>query len=132
MASKKVRAVCIACGANKEDAWEPCDQCGLNPESDEGSLIKSVYLSVGRYEDEDDRERYATELLEIANRIRKGDVIEYLPTELARLSEQKKFVDSVTGWHLVLYLLRVFLPGILIVVMLFLMAYFLQWVQSQK
>lgn len=132
MASENISAVCIKCGAFKEFPWELCDQCGLNPEQDEQSLVKSVYLSVGRYEEEDDRKRYSDELREIANRIRSGESIEYPPSELICLLEQKKLVDAVTGWHLVKYLMWFFLPGILFVAALFLMGYVLQWLTAQR
>ena len=89
-------AFCVRCGSGKDRPWNSCGQCGLDPSSDESLLIRSVYLSLGRYEDPDEQERYRPELERLAGIVRAGGEIAYDPGELARLAEQKAMVESVS------------------------------------
>lgn len=92
--------------------------CGFRPGEETDDLVKSVYLSVGRYDTEEERTRYRTELEMIASRLREGHGFEFDPTELERLRMQKGHVESISTGSLVRYLLRVFLPGIIFLLIL--------------
>jgi uncharacterized membrane protein YvbJ len=65
-----VNALCPRCGTPKKRPWKKCSNCGLDPANDEDALVKSVYLSVERFEDADDRRRHGKEMDELAIRFR--------------------------------------------------------------
>ena len=92
----------------------------VNPQQDEQTTAKSLYLSVARFEAEHEEGDHDDELLELSRRIRSGESIEYPAAELVRLLKLKEEMVSVNGWHLVTYLLRVFFPAIVLVTALFL------------
>ena len=86
---------------------------------DEDALVKSVYLSSGRYEDEEERARYMEELDGIGALIRNGRPPSFDLQELKRLQQQKRDVESVS-WLSVFYaLFRIFLPGIIFLAILY-------------
>lgn len=103
-------AICVRCGQAKGLPWETCSRCGLNPELDEETLVRSVYLSTGRYDDERRQRRYREELKGYAARIERGEAIEYDPAEMQRLREQKAAVEAFSPARA---LFRIFLPGLL-------------------
>jgi len=108
-------SLCIRCGAKKRAPWRKCKSCGHDPSKERGDLVKSVYLSTGRFEDEDDQADYVHELNRIADRLKLGIEPAYDAEELDRLSMQKKMVDEVGIRQIVGLLFRTFLPGIIIV-----------------
>jgi hypothetical protein len=79
---------------------------------DEETLVKSVYLSTGRYEDGNDQIRYETELLQVAEAIKNGENVGYEEGDLARLRKEKSLVEQFSPWRAVL---RFFLPAILFI-----------------
>jgi len=81
-------------------------------------LVKSVYLSLGRYDTEEERTRYRAELDTISRQLGAGEEIKFDRAELERLRRQKADVDSTGDWSLFRYLVRLFLPGIVIVLLL--------------
>lgn len=106
------RAVCLKCGTTKATAWERCRNCGFDPTRAEDALVKSVYLSVGRYEAEEEQDTYEKQLDVMAAAIRSGEGVRYDVSELQRLRNQKRAVEAAEPWTIVW---RLFLPaGILI------------------
>lgn len=113
-----VNAVCPRCGTSKNRPWKKCSTCGLDPAQDEEWLVKSVYLSVERFEDGDDRRRYGIELEELAVRMRAGEKPDFDPAVLKKLRKQKRLVERVpasAAWGAVF---RLFLPAIIVVIVL--------------
>lgn len=111
-------AICLRCGASKKRPWTACGSCGLDPADDREVLVKSVYLSVERFEDGTERRRYRKELDEIASRIRAGEAPELDEAELKRLRKQRRLVESVPASAILGALFRFFLPVIVVVVIL--------------
>ncbi len=111
-------AICISCGARKRTAYQRCRRCGFDPTKDDTSLVKSVYLSTGRYYSGSETEgeaaeqaRYSTELDHIAELLESGHEIEYDADELARLREQLRLVRSVPRIAVWGAVFRLFLPA---------------------
>jgi hypothetical protein len=111
-------ALCPRCGTSKKRAWAMCRNCGLDPADDEEALVKSVYLSVGRFDDGDDRRRYREELDELGARIRAGESPAFDEAELERLRKQKRLVESVPASAVWGAVFRLFLPVIIVVAVL--------------
>jgi hypothetical protein len=112
-----VYAICLQCGATKKEPYAQCDECGFQPTDDE-SLAKSVYLSLGRYDTPAEQSRYEYELKRLANELRSGREIEFDGEDLARLHAQKLDVESVDDATALRYLLRVVFPGLLFLLVL--------------
>ena len=112
-----VYAVCLRCGTTKKVPYAQCDDCGFQP-TDDDSLIKSVYLSLGRYDTPADQSKYDYELKRLASELSSGQEIEFDGEDLARLRRQKIEVDSVDDGSVLRYLLRVFFPGLLFLLVL--------------
>jgi hypothetical protein len=111
------RALCMRCGVAKKSPYAQCPACGFEPRND-ADLVKSVYLSVGRFEDGDDQARYATQLIDLSSALRAGGSVEYVSSELSRLSQQLTQVRSVSpsaAWGTVA---RLFLPALLFLALL--------------
>jgi len=122
-------SVCISCGVSKSRTWEKCSVCGFDPRGDEIAMAKSVYLSVGRYEEEVDRTRYANELDAIGQTIRDGVIIEYDQAELERLLAQKKAFDRIPMTSVWSAVFRFFLPGFLFIGTLFFLFLLIRWLK---
>lgn len=110
-------AVCLKCGESKDVPYKRCNQCGFSP-TDEDSLVKSVYLSLGRYDTPAEQSKYEYELKELATELRNGREIAFESEGLARLRKQKIEVESVTDVGVLRYLCRVFFPGLLFLIIL--------------
>ena len=113
-----MRAICLKCGSNKSQPCERCEACSFRPSENSDDLVKSVYLSLGRYDTEEERTRYRAELDTISRQLGAGEEIKFDRAELERLRRQKADVDSTGDWSLFRYLVRLFLPGIVIVLLL--------------
>lgn len=113
-----VNALCTRCGTPKKKPWKRCSSCGLDPTQDEDVLVKSVYLSVERFEDGDDRRRYAKELDDLAVRMRAGEKPDFEPAALEKLRKQKRLVESVPVSAVWGAVFRLFLPAIVVVIIL--------------
>ncbi|HVU01153.1 MAG TPA: hypothetical protein VHE30_05350 [Polyangiaceae bacterium] len=111
-------AICIQCGSRKRAASHRCRNCGFQPGDDE-ALLRSVYLSIGRYEEPDAQERYAHELDEVGQQVRSGAPPEFDSTELNRLREQLRAVRSISWFAVLNTLLRIFFPAMLLLALLF-------------
>jgi hypothetical protein len=88
--------------------------------------VRSVYLSLGRFEGELERDRYAAELTETAATLKTGGAVAFIPSELERLSKQLRVVRSVTprmAWGAIG---RLFLPAAVFIVALVTIAWFLR------
>lgn len=125
-----VRAVCISCGNSKASPWKNCRACGFDPMGDEMALVKSVYLSEGRYECDDDKTRYRQELEKLSSEIQNGRQIQYDPEELKRLLDQKQLVESVRRRDLLAVLFRTFLPTIVLIGILVAAGLLLRWLRG--
>ena len=108
-------AICLRCGSEKRRPWQQCSTCGFTPQDDEDSLLKSVYLSVGRFDDFDEQTEYRKELAVLAERLRAGMPIEFDARELARLAEQRDLVRSVKLISVLAELVRMFMPHLLVI-----------------
>ena len=122
-----VKAICIRCGQAKDFPWRPCSACGLDPQGDEATMVKSVYLSIGRFENEAEQRAWELELAILAEQIRRGGGVEFDKQELTRLLAQKHAVGSISRWHLIIYLGRVFMPGLAILAATWLVGQLLLW-----
>lgn len=110
----------------KSTPWEKCERCGYDPSRDEEGLVKSVYLSVGRFTEPRDKARYRTELDRIGAAIEGGEQATFQEAELARLRAQKSLVGRIkpsAPWGAVV---RLFLPAIGLLILLFGMAYLIR------
>ena len=112
-----MNAVCIRCGAAKEVPWDVCAECSFEPKDSE-ELVRSVYLSTGRYDDNADKELYRRSLTDVSHQIRRGVEADYDEAELARLREQRRLVNSVPMRAVWGAVFRLFLPALLVIVVL--------------
>ena len=113
-------AVCCRCGGPKEQPWETCARCHFSPLGDDNALIRSVYLSVGRYAEIQEQEAYRQTLGEMAARIENGESITIATNEAARLKLQLVQVRNLPAnapWGAVA---RMFAPALLTLVVLLL------------
>jgi predicted ATP-dependent serine protease len=102
-----VYAVCLKCGKSKDAPNKRCSECGFKP-ADDDSMAKSVYLSLGRFDTRAEQSTYEYKLREIA----------FDQVDMDRLRRQKIEVDSVSDAGVLRYLLRVFFPGLLFLLIL--------------
>lgn len=108
-----ISSICISCGSFKKAPWRKCAECGLEPKGID--LIKSVYCSVGRFSDEAERREYQAVLEEMSSILKSGQEITFEADELDRLAKEQRMVENVTWPKLLMYLLKFFLPFILII-----------------
>jgi hypothetical protein len=127
------KCICISCGAQKRAPYARCRCCGLDPSTDEASLVKSVYLSTGRFvtgsetdEEEERKAQYAAELDDLARALRSGKQVNYDPDELARLSAQYRLMKSVPRRAIWGAVFRTFLPAFALGAVLLLAILFLR------
>lgn len=111
-------ALCPRCGTAKKRPWEKCSHCALDPAGDEEALVESVYLSVERFEDGDDRKRYCKELDELAERIRAGERPAFDEAQIEQLRAQKRRMESVPYSAVWGAVFRLFLPAIIVMAVL--------------
>lgn len=111
-------AICLHCGTTKELPCETCLGCGFLPTDEDDSLLKSVYLSLGRYDTPNEQSGYALELVALAERLRRGEEIEYDGDDLRRLQKQKGEVEHVSYAGVAYLLFRIFIPGLLFLLVL--------------
>ena len=119
-------AICLRCGMAKSRAWKPCKRCSFDPTIDDQSLVRSVYLSTGRFTDPAEQACYRKELNEIGRLIEEGVTPEFVEADLVRLATQKTRVDSIgplTVWGAVF---RLFLPAIAFLAFLFALAFIIR------
>jgi hypothetical protein len=119
-----IKAICIRCGTSKEAPWRKCRKCGLSPLGDD--LAKSVYCSLGRFNNDEDQSAQESELKSLSTILKQGGTIDYNTTELERLKLQQTQVGSVSWTTIMFYLFRVFLPAILFLTLLFLLVAYLK------
>jgi hypothetical protein len=89
-------------------------------------MVKSVYLSTGRFDEAEDKERYEKELEEVGHQIRRGENICYDEAELARLLAQKHLVERIPARVVWTAIGRFFLPGLVFLVLLLAIWYLLR------
>lgn len=85
-------AICLYCGAKKPSAVVPCMHCERRPTSPE-DVAKSLLLT--------DRHRSHEMLLEDANRLGRGEEVEFpeeeLSSNIAELKNQPALLESLEG-----------------------------------
>jgi hypothetical protein len=91
-------AVCIVCGEGKSSPWKVCKSCRFDPKTSSDALVKSVYLSTGRYDDQTCKDKYRNELSRISEDIRSGFPIIYEKSDVIRLNDQMNSVNTVK-WY---------------------------------
>jgi hypothetical protein len=116
-------AVCMRCGNHKSIAWATCERCGYDPNRDAEGLVRSVYLSVGRFDTPHEKAWYRTELDRIGLDIEKGEQPGFAEAELDRLRAQGALVRKIGAPAVSRAMLRIFLPAIGLLVALFAIAY---------
>ena len=104
-------AICIKCGARKSNPYEKCPDCAFDPQHDREDLVKSVYLSLGRFDSQIDKEKYDDQLSCYSARLRSGLSVEYDQAEIERLDMQLTEVEALDDKSILNYLLRVFFPA---------------------
>lgn len=112
------QAICIACGHAKSAPWRRCRSCGLEPTNDDITMVKSVYLSTGRFDQAEEKECYEKELDAVGQRIGAGESYCYDEAELARLLSQKRLVEKIPARAVWAAIGRLLLPGVLLVIVL--------------
>ena len=120
-------AICIRCGNEKREPWRICGQCGFDPATDEEALIKSVYLSTGRFDQHPEQEAYVRSLRIFATSIQAGEFISYDAAELDRLKRQRAQVEEFSPWG---PLLRLFLPAMLFIGALVVVYFLLRYIRQ--
>ena len=117
------RAICSNCGNEKKEPQLICKACGHDPTASEEEMVKAVYLSLGRFENESDQQSYKSQLQSYSAHIKSGQSIEYEPNEIQRLTHQKHLVESVSTTDVWLYLAKFFFPAIIFIASLFILGY---------
>lgn len=119
-------AICIKCGTEKTAPWKKCQNCRFDPSKNEDDLVKSVYLSSGRYEDQEKQKKYMHELDNIGELIKNGQSPSFDSDDLERLREQKHDVESISLLTVFKTLFRLFLPAIIFLAILYGLLLFLK------
>ncbi|TWT34729.1 hypothetical protein [Blastopirellula retiformator] len=120
-------AICIKCGAKKSFPYNKCGECAFDPQLAREDLVKSVCLSSGRYGSQFEKEKYDDELNSYSAQLRSGLSVEYDQEEIERLDMQLTEVEELDDKPIFKYLLRVFLPGILLLLFLIGVLVVLKW-----
>jgi hypothetical protein len=113
-------ALCLKCGSGKRHPWRACRRCGFKPAPHSEDLVRSVYLSIGRFSDPGEAEAYQKELDEVGERIRRGDAVTFRADELARLREERDALARVPMSAVWGAVFRLFAPVIALVALVFL------------
>jgi len=114
----KYQAVCLKCGEWKRASYSKCPNCGFQSATGSEEELKSVYLSLERCGQTDERDRYVQELTEFASIIKNGQTIKYDSVTMQRLDAQRRAFRSISfksAWYAIL---RLFLPGLLFLAVL--------------
>jgi len=117
-----LQAICVRCGSPKGQPWVKCDHCTLDPSSDDEALVRSVYLSTGRFQTREQQHAWSKELETISSAIRNGDQPAFDEAELRRLRRQKRSVDTVPTAAVWGAFARFLLPGVIFMLALFALA----------
>lgn len=123
-------AICLQCGNHKHAPWEKCKRCEYDPSGDQEALVRSVYLSVGRFTDPDRKATYGAELDRMGIALERGQQPTFSEPELARLREQQKIFKSIPRPAVWGAVLRLFLPTIGLLMVLFAAVYLLKTLRS--
>lgn len=115
-------AICIRCGARKRSPFSKCIRCDFDPNGDLLSEVKSIILSVRRYDDGSNRKSYERELDRIGQMIAKGEQFEFNDDEVQRLLAIGKLLERPFTWgelaRLGLICLGFLLPLIILIVLI--------------
>jgi hypothetical protein len=125
-------ALCLNCGTPKRVPSKKCGHCGFEPGTDEQALIKSVYLSTQRFDDDEEEkiERYWKELDRVSASMRAGEPPSFDPTEMARLRAQLKLYQSVPMSSVWGAVFRLFRPVIIAIVIIWGLIVLFRWIKQ--
>jgi len=121
--SRRERAICARCGAEKQYVQFPCAQCGFDPTGSLEDMARAAYLSDLRFPSGPERAEYVTELGQLANSIRQGEAMVYDPVELARMRESVRAFDENAPLKV---LAKVVLQGLVFIASLFAIGYLIR------
>jgi len=113
-------ALCLRCGGAKRNPWRACRRCAFKPAPRSDELIRSIYLSTGRFEDPEEAAAYREELDHVAEAIRAGLAVSYDESELMRLRARAAAFTSIPSSAVWGAVFRLFLPAIAVVGLLLL------------
>jgi hypothetical protein len=123
-------ALCLKCGEPKGLPWKRCRSCNFDPTGDEESLVRSVYLSVARFNEAAASGSYRKQLDAMGAALRAGQSIDFDPGELARLRRERAALESVPISAVWLTIVRFFLPAVLFIGGLLGLSYLLRALRS--
>jgi hypothetical protein len=110
-------AICFKCGEEKAHPYDRCGCCKLTPIKEEEKM-KSLYLSEYRFSDGDRMEKWLEELESVTPRLQRSEPLDYDLEELKRMAvvdAELKAVPASAAWKA---LFRFFLPGIILLTVL--------------
>lgn len=107
-------AVCINCGKGKAAPFDKCRACGFLPRL-EDDLVKSIYLSTGRYDTPEEQISYLSELEQASRALMAGYSVRFVPEELVRLRQKRLADEPLT------VVLRIIRPAIIVLAVLLLL-----------
>lgn len=111
-------AICLKCGTKKSLPYEKCSKCDFDPQLNRDDLVKSVYLSSGRFDSESEKEHYDDVLNSYSKRLRSGLSVEYDQADIERLTMQLTEVEAFDDKSILNYMFRLLFPVILLVLFL--------------
>jgi hypothetical protein len=120
------QAICLKCDSWKSAPYARCKHCNFKPAPGTDEELQSVYLSLGRFGERDDIRVSKEELNHLSNIIRAGGVLEFPGSEIARLKTERSEFRSVRYRHVWLTIMRLFLPGLFLLGVLWVLIYFLR------
>jgi hypothetical protein len=121
-----LHAICVKCGQVKRRPYARCKSCGLDPRHDDATLVKSIYLSLGRYDDWSEHRSYSRVLETLAQDLKAGRPVTFDEQELARLENQLRVLRSVPSSAPWIALAKLFAPAVLILFALTLIVWLLR------
>jgi len=119
-------AICLRCGNSKTMPWEKCARCGYDPSDDEEAMVKSVYLSLGRFAESSDIARYRLELDQLGAALQRGEEVLFEQPEIERLKAQQALIGKVPRSVVWGAVLRLFLPAVGFILFLLLLAHLIR------
>lgn len=120
-----LKAICARCGERKSAHHSRCGSCAFLPHADE-ERAESIYFSIDRFSDADDRRRYSRELKEWSRKLKAGQNPKIDRREIERLLEQKKQLERVPPAAVWGAVVRLFLPAVAFLLLLLLILWFLE------
>ena len=109
------KAICINCGATKRRGGDSCRECGFDPQKDETTLAKSIYLSSERAVVGNAPPDWEGELAVVQAAIQAGRKPAFDSDEIERIIISNRAAREVSLRAVWLTVLRFFLPALLLI-----------------